>query len=432
MKMEKKKKLLDKLFAMQRFGIKPGLERTEALLDKLDNPHRKLKTIHVAGTNGKGSVCSMLASVFTSMGYKTGLYTSPHLFDFNERIRINGEKISDDSLVDLAEKVIKKAEKIEATFFEITTAIAFDYFASQNVDIAIIETGMGGQFDSTNVLKPILSIITRVDVDHTEYLGDTIELIAAEKAGIIKPGTPVILSENIEAVQQIIKQKANSVGSEFIYSPDRFTEFNYTIDNELQLNIDAVSTNYQYKNLTVGIAGTRQHENIKTVITALEIIGDAMGIMPFNIFVGLKNVVRNTGLCGRIQMVQSDPPIIFDVAHNPNSFAALKSTLLEAMPYTRFTVVFAAMSDKDYASVLVELKEFCDAVILTRPNLERAATTAKLEEAARNAGFTSIETAATPNEAFVLGKEKNCPLLVAGSFYLLGEIEEFAKMTEKK
>ncbi len=207
-KYNKKEEILAHLFSLQRFGIKPGLERTQHLLNFLGNPQNSFPSVHIAGTNGKGSVCSMLASVFMEAGYKTALYTSPHLVRFNERIRVNIIEISDNDIIRLAEILMPEGEKIGATFFEITTAMAFRYFAEQKVNVAVIETGLGGRFDSTNVLKPLLSVITSLDIDHTEYLGKTIKDIAFEKAGIIKENTPVIVSRNSTEAISVIKEKS--------------------------------------------------------------------------------------------------------------------------------------------------------------------------------------------------------------------------------
>ena len=213
---QSKKEVLDKLFSLHRFGIKPGLERTLSLLKFIGNPHLKLKFVHVAGTNGKGSVCSTIFSILFEAGYKVGLYTSPHIFDFSERIRINDICITEDEIIDFSNLIIPFALELGATFFEVTTVMAFYFFEKNNVDIAVIETGMGGSYDSTNVIYPLLSIITKIDMDHQEFLGDTIEKIAGEKAGIIKANTPVIIGNNTYQVQNILNSKANSENSPII------------------------------------------------------------------------------------------------------------------------------------------------------------------------------------------------------------------------
>ncbi|MDX9791266.1 MAG: Mur ligase family protein, partial [Candidatus Kapabacteria bacterium] len=205
-----KENILKELFSKHRLGIKPGLERTLILSDSVGNPHDKFKSIHVAGTNGKGSVCSTLSSVFTEAGFKTGLYTSPHLIDFNERIKIDGNCINDEKIIEYYNRLKISGDKINATFFEITTVMAFMYFAESNVDIAVIETGMGGRFDSTNIILPILSIITKIDFDHSEFLGDSLEQISYEKAGIIKQDVPCVISKNTRVVYNFIKKSSKS------------------------------------------------------------------------------------------------------------------------------------------------------------------------------------------------------------------------------
>jgi dihydrofolate synthase/folylpolyglutamate synthase len=382
-------KSVDTLFKRTALGIRPGLEVTAALLGKLGNPHKNLKCIHVAGTNGKGSVCAMIESVLRASGFKTGLYTSPHLFRFNERFRINGREIADAEL----EKLIADVEAAElqrgqsrnlvknnyeitgltsqdapaegcpqggagrpATFFEISTAMAFEHFKREKVDYAVIETGMGGRWDATNVIQPVLSVITRIDFDHQEYLGSEIEKIAWEKAGIIKSGAPVICGPMPVEAEAVIYKEAKAQGVPILGSDEAvfFQTLETRRDDQL-LNIEA--SGHDYPNVRLPLAGSFQIENCGIAVAALEDLADIEGIR-----LQMKRGLESVKWPGRFQLLQQKPPVLYDGAHNPSGARALFQTLEDVFPKIGKTYVFGFMRDKDGAGILNELK----------PNAEKA------------------------------------------------------------
>lgn len=421
-KYKKKKEILDKLFSFQRFGIKPGLGRTKKLLGFLEKPQNHFHSVHVAGTNGKGSVCSMIASVLIEAGYKTGLYTSPHLVTFNERISINGNLISDDDLIRLSEELLPYAESIGATFFEITTAMAFKYFSENKVEVAVIETGMGGRYDSTNVLSPLVSIITKIDYDHSEYLGNTLTEIAFEKAGIIKQGKPVVVSKNEDKVYKVISEKSTEKHCELIFADEFFKCEQFTCNSDLTMNLNIHSSVCTYPNLNVGVVGSHQIDNIKTAWAAIKIISRNFNISKESLCTGFINIVRNTNFHCRTELVNKDFPIILDVAHNPDAVQKTVGTLIDCgLENKKWNIVFALMSDKDAINILKYLKLICSRLIITKPDNDRAAEPADLKIKAMEAGIKNIVITSNVKEAADLVLSKPQPILVIGSFYLLGE-----------
>lgn len=418
---EEKQKILDLLYSKQRLGIKPGLERTYALLDKLDDPHDTIKAVHIAGTNGKGSTASLIASVMQEAGYKTGLYTSPHLIDFNERIRINGKTINDDEIIRLANDILPAAEEIEATFFEITTAMAFKYFAEKQVDIAIIETGMGGRFDSTNVLTPIVSVITRIGMDHSEYLGDTLEKIAHEKAGIIKRGIPCVIGTNRADIKEFLIQRAIALLSPYSDSEINIHINNYNISKELMMNIDVSSTEEEYR-LPLPLAGKHQLENTKTTIATIDELRFEFDIPYGCLITGFKNVENNTGITARTKYIKNNPPIILDSSHNQQSVEALVN-LIKDSDNTRFdTLLFGAMKDKEIDLLLYELSRIAKSIIITQPKIERAASIEYIEKIARELDYEILYKSSNSYQAVQFAIARNKPFVITGSFYLSGEV----------
>lgn len=341
------------LFARTAHGIKPGLEVTAALLEKLGNPQQGLKCIHVAGTNGKGSVCAMIESVLRASGFKTGLYTSPHLFRFNERFRINGREISDPVLEQLIAEVEAAAQSLSmrpASFFEISTAMAFEYFKREKVDYAVIETGMGGRWDATNVIRPILSVITRIDIDHTEYLGADIEPIAREKAGIIKSGAPVICGPMPVEAEAVIYQEAREKKVPILGSDEAvFFECLESRRNDHLLNIEA--SGHEYSGVRLPLAGRFQLENCGIAVAALEDLADIQGIR-----LQMKRGLELVKWPGRFQLLQEKPPVIYDGAHNVGGARALAQTLEEIFPQFETGFFFSFMKDKDVPGILKTLK----------------------------------------------------------------------------
>ena len=337
---------VEALFKRTTQGIKPGLDVIDALLQALDNPHRRLAVVHVAGTNGKGSVCAMLESVLRASGFKTGLYTSPHLLDFSERFRIDGVPIPGKKLEGYIQALEKTADEVAAstglrpaTFFEISTAIAFQYFADEAVDIAIVETGMGGRWDATNVVIPLLSAITRIDIDHTNYLGGTIKEIAAEKAGIVKPGRPAVTApqsaEVLEVLGAEVVEAAKMVSVARLAPPQR-------------LKIDTPSRSLPPIDLP--LPGECQRENCAVAVAALEILADMLDFDP-----AYKKGLEAVEWPARFQRLESDPPVILDGAHNPAAARALAQTLREAYPRHQVGFILGFLDDKEQVGFLREI-----------------------------------------------------------------------------
>lgn len=448
--MHKKAGILRKLFSLQRFGIKPGLERTLKLSEFIGNPHLKFPSIHVAGTNGKGSVCSLLASILMEAGYKVGLYTSPHLVNFNERIKMNGIEISDGEMIELAEELLIGEQKWGCTFFEITTIMAFEHFARNKVDIAIIETGMGGRFDSTNILKPILSIITSIDLDHKEYLGNTLEEIAFEKAGIIKEKTPVVIGKYEESVRNVFYEIAKSRMSQIFESNEYCRIENNLYYQDFSQSFDVISTNEKLINVQLPLAGKHQLDNIKQVISAINVIKDDFNITNENILNGFRNVKDNTGLIGRVDvfffedrsqkleyrrqyndrlilqtqddLFEKHVPVVLDTGHNPEAIKRLVETLkLHRPDIEKWNFVFGAMEDKEINAILNQIESICNTLILTRPKIDRAISIDKLFKKAQNYHFVDIIEIEDVYEAVKYVIDLSNPSVLCGSFYLAGE-----------
>lgn len=414
----KKQIILEKLFSLHRFGIKPGLERTLSLLESCENPHNSIKTIHIAGTNGKGSVAAILASILTEAGYTTGLYTSPHIKDFNERIRINGHMIEDNEIVRLAENLLPNAEESGATFFEITTVMAFKYFADRNVDIAIIETGMGGRFDSTNVINPLLSIITNISMEHKEYLGDTLEKIAFEKAGIIKKDVPVILGNIKSEIEHVFESKSDKI--EYAKNVVDIENIQYLKDLKYMLDLKLDGIKYEF--LKLNIAGFAQIENLSIAFASLKHLFKYFIISNKNIYNGIRNVKSNTGLSSRIELINPTLPVIFDVAHNPDAILNLVNTI-DKSEYKglKWNIVLALMKDKDVKTVLNYLKPIINELVITKPTTERANDTKSIKHIASELNIKSL-IIENPNDAYKFILSENKPSLIVGSFYLIGDI----------
>ncbi len=420
--------ILEELYSFHRFGIKPGLKRTQLLLDHFDNPHSKLKFIHIAGTNGKGSICSMLASILQSAAYKVGLYTSPHLIEFNERIRINGKKIIDEDMLPILEVLLPAAKELDCTFFEITTALAFIYFSKNDVDFAIIETGMGGRYDSTNVVYPLVSIISQIDLEHQEYLGDTLEKIAFEKAGIMKPAVPVVISDTHQELKDIFVNHAEEVGSPIFFTEDWYeiTDTRYYEDFSMKIN---VSDGFKkYEDLLLEKSGNHQKNNLKAVLSAIHYLTKEYEIPDTAIYEGLSHIKLNTGLFGRVEIIRDLPMLILDVAHNPASIKVLTDTLGNSGYVCQFyTIVFGVMADKDIDTILRYLKPYTRKLIITHPKTERAGATEFIESIALKNDFNDIELVADVDKAVERALDIGEQTIIVGSFYTAGEAIKYLK-----
>jgi len=352
-------------------ALKNDLTNTIALCDHLDNPQKKFKTIHIAGTNGKGSTSHMLAAIFQQAGYKTGLYTSPHLKDFRERIRINGTMVSEEFVSRFVQNEKELIETINPSFFEVTVAMAFSYFAQEEVDIAIIEVGLGGRLDSTNVITPELSIITNISLDHTNILGNRLEDIAYEKAGIIKPGVPVVIGERQSESQQVFNIKANETGSPISFASDTLSIDSFHVENNVLHCTILKEGEIFLKDLLLDLTGAYQLKNILTVLSSVSILKKRdYFLSDADVRLGLANVVRLTGLQGRWQTLQKEPLVICDTGHN---IAGITEVLINIrhVSHDRLHMVIGMVKDKDIDGILALLPK--DAIYYwTQPNIERA------------------------------------------------------------
>ncbi len=339
-------------------AYKGSLDNTLVLDILFGHPHNKFPTIHVAGTNGKGSVSHMMAAILHEAGYKTGLYTSPHLKDFRERIKVNGEMIPESYVTDFVVHFqdMNQIKGLEPSFFELTVLMAFDYFASQNVDIAVIEVGLGGRLDSTNIIKPFLSIITNISLDHTALLGDSLGRIALEKAGIIKPSVPVIIGETHPQTTMIFEGIAKENHSEILFA-DQTLRADYSMVSLDQKQIFNVknSEGILFENLRLDLLGKYQSKNVCTVLCAVQqLIKNGWKISEANIRSGLENVCGLTGLSGRWQTIGTNPRIICDTAHNEAGIREIVSQLRQ-LPFKKLHFIIGMVSDKDIAGVLALL-----------------------------------------------------------------------------
>jgi dihydrofolate synthase/folylpolyglutamate synthase len=413
-------------------AIKADLHNTIAICDFLGNPQNKFKTIHVAGTNGKGSTSHMLASIFQEAGYKTGLYTSPHLYDFRERIKVNGIMCSETFVTTFTNKMKPFIEKVAPSFFEITVGMAFEYFADENVDIAIIETGLGGRLDSTNVINPILSIITNIGMDHMALLGGTLAEIANEKAGIIKQDTPVVISEVIPETKNIFEQKASSSNSPIYYAEDfiQFKSFQNNWQTSLfefnQPLIHLLDAPLFPKIYTVecDLPGKYQYKNLKGVLVAIQILA-TMGwqLSASKILKGLLHVGKNTGLMGRWECIQTNPRIILDVAHNEHGIKALLEQL-ESLHYAQLHIITGMVKDKDVNAVLNLLPKKAR-YYFTQSHIPRALPVSELANKANTFDlignqFENVNIALQAANKIAV---TNDLILVIGSVFLVAEVD---------
>jgi dihydrofolate synthase / folylpolyglutamate synthase len=407
--------VLAKLYSMHQFGIKLGLDNINNLLSELGNPHKNLKTFHIAGSNGKGSTSSFISSILMEAGYNVGLYTSPHFVRFNERIRINGVMIDDDYIINFINQIDGYIKKNAPTFFEVTTALAFKYFSDKNVNYAVIETGLGGRLDATNVLNPLASIITSISLEHTEHLGNTIEQIAFEKAGIIKKNIPVLVGKMDNKAKNVIEKNANELECEFY----DINDFTVKSDERILVNLEGST----YSIYETPLKGDHQLINSSLAVKAVnKIPGISKSIILSN---GINNVVRNSGIEGRYEIVNNSPRIIMDSAHNVEGIEVfINEFSKEINKYKNRILIFGAMRDKSISNMLSLLSPFFTKIYLTRVQLDRAAT---IEELSETAGKQGINTEALAEPAdfisrFTAGSKESC-LVILGSMYLLGEIK---------
>lgn len=392
-------------------AYKPGLQTTFALDDHFGHPHQKYKTIHIAGTNGKGSCSHTLAAILQSQGYKVGLYTSPHLVDFRERIRVNGECVPEQYVIDFVEENRAFFEPLHPSFFELTTAMALKYFAEQEVDYAVIEVGLGGRLDCTNIITPILSIITNISFDHTQFLGNTLAEIAGEKAGIIKPGVPVVIGEYLPETRPVFENKAKSENAPILFAQDfdaDHLESSETCDVDMELK------------------GSYQERNKKTILTALHILRQKLAISDEAIREGFAHVCELTGLRGRWEKLNDTPLTICDTGHNLAGWNYLAPQINSVKAETKH-IVFGMVDDKDVVHVLQLLKEKLENRVKyywTQPSTKRAIPVEKLNEIALKLGLHG-ETYHSVKEAYnaaLKNAEKGDFVFVGGSSYVVADL----------
>lgn len=403
-------------------AYKEGLQNTLALDKHFNHPHTNFKTIHIAGTNGKGSCSHSLASILQEAGYKVGLYTSPHLVDFRERIRVNGQCISKERVVKFVEDERKFFEPLHPSFFELTTALAFKYFDEQKVDIAIIEVGLGGRLDCTNIISPILSIITNISFDHTQFLGDTLAKIAAEKAGIIKKGVPVIIGEANEETSPVFQSKANEVNSDIVFAEDNaiVTSSSPMADGGRRYYLSNNST------LVGELSGDYQERNMNTILCACNILKQMNIIKKDDVIAkGLTNICKNTGLLGRWQTIQNNPTVVCDTGHNVGGWNYL-APQIKRQQCNQLRIVFGMVDDKDINSVMYLLPK--NAIYYwTQAESKRAIKAERVAEIAikhdlRGEIFDNVEVAYTKA---LQDSNKDDFVFVGGSSYIVADLLTF-------
>lgn len=414
----------------QRIGgaaYKANLDNTIAILNLLKNPHYNFKSIHIAGTNGKGSVSHYLAAIFQSAGYKCGLYTSPHLKDFRERIKINGEMIPKTKVIQFVEAYKSDFEIIQPSFFEMTVGMAFKYFSDEKVDIAIIETGMGGRLDSTNLINPELSIITNISYDHTQFLGDALEKIASEKAGIIKHGIPVVIGETHPETKTVFDLKAKEMNSSVYYADneyfiDTYSYFQSNKQQYLEIVFNKATKTKSIK-LCSELLGIYQLKNLKTVLTAIDVLKKiGYKINQSCIKNGIANVVTLTGLMGRWQIISKNPLTVCDTAHNENGIAeVLKQISISSFKNLHF--VLGMVNDKEIDKVLNMLPKeavyyFCKA------NIPRGLNEGILKEKAEKLGLKgeSYKSVQKAVNAARKAANKDDMIYIGGSTFIVAEV----------
>ena len=406
-------------------AYKGSLDNTLALDRLFGHPHLKFRTIHVAGTNGKGSVSHMLASILEKAGYKTGLYTSPHLKDFRERIRINGEMVPQAFVIDYVERFLEmnKTANLEPSFFELTVLMAFDYFACQNIDVAVVETGLGGRLDSTNIIKPEISIITNISLDHTALLGDSLGRIALEKAGIIKPSVPVIIGETHPQTSIIFEGKANENHAEIQFA-DQLLHAEYAMNSMDQKQLFNIKDKdgILFENLQLDLLGIYQSKNVCTLLcTVNELRRMGWRISEVDIRKGLDNVAGSTGLAGRWQTIGFNPRIICDTAHNEAGIREVV-TQLRQTPHKKLHFIIGMVSDKDIAGVLTLLPK--DAVYyFTKASIPRAMAEPQLMKMAlffglNGAAYEDVTSALYNAKIYA---DKDDLIFVGGSTFVVAE-----------
>lgn len=398
---------------------KPGLERIEALCDALGHPERKLRFIHVAGTNGKGSFCSMLESVLRHAGYKTGLYTSPYIKCFNERMKVCGENIDNNILADITSRVrpIADSLKDKPTEFELITAIAFQYFLESGCEVVVLEAGMGGRLDSTNVIRnPLLSVITGIALDHTAYLGDTVEKIAYEKAGIIKDGAPLLVGGECESAISVIKEEAEKLGSSV-------TKVDYSALNVNNASLNGINFDYKArKSLDISLLGLYQPRNAAAVLEAVDIL-KSRGVVISD--TAIRQGLASATWPARFETISKEPLVIFDGAHNPEGIVAAVDSVRHYFGDKKILVLTGVLRDKDYRFIAKELSGIAAAAFTLTPDSPRALSATEYAEILEEYGVPSTPSSTIQeafSKAYDAAKNSGISLICLGSLYTYADI----------
>ena len=411
---------LEALYHLRRFGIKLGLETISRLMRGLGNPHHAYCCIYVAGTNGKGSIAALLSSILTHAGYKVGLYTSPHLVRFNERIQINGHPISDRHVIEAAEAVQQiYTQSDPPTFFECATAMALYYFGRQNVEWAVLETGMGGRYDATNVVRPKVCVISNISKEHTEYLGNTLIKIAAEKAGIIKSGAGVVTGVRQKNALGVIEQTALEKGAPLLRLGKEIK-----VRNSRNGSFTYMGKNRYWRGLKVGLPGTHQIQNAGLVLGAVEFLAENdLKVSDKAIHAGLRAVLWP----GRLGIISANPLVILDGAHNPSAVETLKRFLQKEVARRRLTIVIGILKDKAWKVMLRKLAGISDRIILTSPQYERAGDPEQQANFVRSLNQDVLVIPRIPDAvSFAIDRAtKNDAVCITGSLYTVGEAKAY-------
>lgn len=410
-------------------AYKEGLDNTYLLDEHFGHPHRKFKSIHIAGTNGKGSCSHTLAAILQNDGYKVGLYTSPHIMDFRERIKINGECISKEYVIEFVNQEKSLFEKIHPSFFEVTTALAFKYFAEQHVDYAIIEVGLGGRLDCTNIITPILSIITNISFDHTNFLGNTLEKIAKEKAGIIKQNIPVIIGETTNETKPVFKTCAESMNAEIIYADENDEIISFTMNEDGGITYDTRS----FGIIQGELGGLYQKKNTNTILHAVRFLYNQHIIKNTgSINNGFYNVCRLTGLIGRWQKIGSNPSVICDTGHNVGGWTYI-SRQLQLQKYNKLHIVFGMVNDKDVDGVMCLLPKNAH-YYFTKPQSKRAIPEKDIQRKAMTHGLAGDCYNDVPS-AYTAAKKMATPddmIFIGGSSYIVSDLLLYIRQQHSK
>lgn len=420
---------IDYLYALQKHGIKLGLENTIRLLSLLGNPQDSFKSIHIAGTNGKGSTSAMIASILRAAGFRVGLFTSPHLVSFTERIRVDNAEIEEREVVELTEEIREviqgSGKSFLPTFFEFVTAMGFLYFKRHGVEWAVVETGMGGRLDATNVVTPAVSVITNISLDHKEFLGGTLREIAREKAGIIKKGIPVVSSSQEPMAGEVIREKAAEKGADLLVFGKDF--FSYPKKIDMQGIVFDYEGKERLSDLYVPLSGVHQAENASVAVRTIELVMEREPVSYGSVKEGLAHARWQ----GRLELIKKEGccyDFLIDGAHNPSASKALAESLKRYFipSYEKIILILGVMSDKDIEGIMEPLLPLASELIFTAPEYERAAPPERLAESARRAGFPSKVTRSV-KEALELaldmtpGDSRSALIVITGSFYTIGE-----------